>query len=352
MCNSVMDSRSRGNDKGDNFRFCLISMECDMRLNKFTLGLLMAISTAAATGNTVAADYPARSIRWIVPYVPAGTTDILARIMGQRVGERMGQTIIVDNRPGAGNNIGTEIATKAAPDGYTWFLTNPANAINATLYSNLNFNFLQDMAPVAGLIRVPNVMSVTRNLPVKSVQEFINYGKANVGKLNFCSGGAGTSVHLSGELFKAMTGISMVHVPYKGSAPCLIDIIAGQNHVIFDNMPGVIGYVRNGDVRAIAVTTAKRSAQLPDVPTVAETVPGFEASAWFGLAVPKGTPVSFITRINREVNEVLKEPKIMQRLADLGGTSIAGTPAEFWALHTMETEKWAKVVKASGAKIQ
>lgn len=326
-----------------------------MQLNRLLPGTAaaFAVATCAAPGAAFAADaYPTRSIRWIVPYVPAGTTDIIARIIGQRLSERMGQTIIVDNRPGAGNNIGTEIAVKSAPDGYTWFLVNPANAINATLYGNLNFNFLRDMAPVAGLIRVPNVMTVTRNLPAKSVQEFVAYGKVNPGKLNFCSGGAGTSVHLSGELFKAMTGISMVHVPYKGSAPCIIDIIAAQNHVIFDNMPGVIGYIRNGDVRALAVTTAIRSSQLPDVPTVAEAVPGFEASAWFGLAVPKGTPANIVARINREVNEVLKEPKTLQRLADLGGNSIAGTPAECWALHTMETEKWAKVVKASGAKIQ
>ena len=324
-----------------------------MQAKRLMFGVIATVAACAVTSSTLAADaYPTRSIRWIVPYVPAGTTDIVARIMGQRLSERMGQTIIVDNRPGAGNNIGTEIAVKSAPDGYTWFLTNPANAINATLYGNLNFNFLRDMAPVAGLIRVPNVMSVTRNLPAKSVQEFVAYGKANPGKLNFCSGGAGTSVHLSGELFKAMTGISMVHVPYKGSAPCIIDIIAAQNHVIFDNMPGVIGYIRNGDVRALAVTTAIRSSQLPDVPTVAETVPGFEASAWFGVAVPKGTPAAIVARINREVNEVLKEPKTLQRLADLGGNSIAGTPAEFWAIHTMETEKWAKVVKASGAKIQ
>ena len=316
----------------------------------------LAFSFAAvfvAMGNALAADaYPTRSIRWIVPYVPGGTTDILARIMAARLSERMGQTIVVDNRAGAGNNIGTELATKAAPDGYTWFLVNPANAINATLYEKLPFNFLRDMAPVAGLVRVPNVMTVNKNLPAKSVPEFITYGKANPGKLNFCSGGAGTSVHLSGELFKSMTGINMVHVPYKGSAPCIIDIIAAQNHVIFDNMPGVIGYIRNGDMRALAVTTAKRSAQLPDVPTVAESVPGFEASAWFGVAVPKGTPEAIINRVNRDVNEVLKEPKTMQRLADLGGVSIAGTPAEFGAINTMETEKWAKVVKASGAKSQ
>ena len=323
-----------------------------MRLKPLFLGFVAAGTTGFATGNAAAAEYPARSIRWIVPYVPGGTTDIVARIMGARLSERMGQTIVVDNRPGAGNNIGTEIAVKSAPDGYTWFLTNPANAINATLYTNLNFNFLRDMAPVAGLIRVPNVMTVTRNLPAKNVQGFIAHAKANPSKLNFSSGGAGTSVHLSGELFKAMTGINMVHVPYKGSAPAIIDLISGQNHVMFDNMPGIIGYIRNGDLRALAVTTAKRSAQLPDVQSVAESVPGFEASAWFGVAVSKGTPAAIVTRVNREVNDVLKDPKIMQRLADLGGTSIAGTPAEFWEVHTMETEKWAKVVKASGAKVQ
>ena len=316
------------------------------------IGALAACAGFLHMSNAMAADWPTRSIRWIVPYVPGGTTDILARIMGARLSERLGQTVVVDNRPGAGNNIGTEIATKAAPDGYTWFLANPANAINATLYEKLPFNFLRDMAPGAGLIRVPNVMTVTRNLPAKSVPEFIAHAKANPGKLNFCSGGAGTSVHLSGELFKSMTGINMVHVPYKGSAPCLIDIIAAQNHVIFDNMPGVIGYIRNGDIRALAVTTAQRSPGLPNVPTIAETVPGFEASAWFGLAVPKGTPDAIVARINREVNETLKEPKTMQRLSDLGGVSIAGTPAEFWALHTMETEKWSKVVKVSGAKVQ
>ena len=321
-----------------------------MQMSRLIPGLIVFF---AAAGNALAADaYPTRAIRWIVPYVPGGTTDILARIMGARLGERLGQTVVVDNRPGAGNNIGTEIAVKSVPDGHTWFFANPANAINASLYTKLNFNFLQDMAPVAGLIRVPNVMTVTRNLPVKTVPDFIAHAKANPGKLNFCSGGAGTSVHLSGELFKSMTGINMVHVAYKGSAPALIDLMAGQMHVIFDNMPGIIGYVRNGDLRALAVTTAKRSAQLPDVPTVAESVPGFEASAWFGLAVPKGTPQAIITRLNREVNETLKEPKVWQRMADLGGTSIAGTPAEFWAVHTMETEKWAKVVKASGAKVQ
>ncbi len=312
----------------------------------------VALAACCLAGNALAADYPTRAIRWIVPYVPGGTTDIVARIMAQRLSERLKQTIVVDNRPGAGNNIGAEVAVKAAPDGYTWFFVNPANAINATFYTNLRFNFLRDLAPVAGLIRVPNVMTVTRKLPAKNVPEFIAYAKANPGKLNFCSGGAGTSVHLSGELFKAMTGINMVHVPYKGSAPAVIDLISGQNHVIFDNMPGIIGFIRNGDIRALAVTTAKRSTQLPDVPSVSETVPGYEASAWFGVAVPKGTPAAIVDRINREVNETLKEQKVWARLADLGGTSIASSPAEFWRLHTMETEKWAKVVKASGVQLQ
>jgi len=322
-----------------------------MQQKKMLAAVLATVSLVYFNGAR-GADYPSRSIRWIVPYAPGGTTDIVARIMAQRLGERMGQTIVIDNRAGAGNNIGTELAVKSAPDGYTWFFVNPANAINASLYTKLSFNFLKDMAPAAGLIRVPNVMTVTRNLPVKTVPEFIAHAKANPGKLNFCSGGAGTSVHLSGEMFKSMTGIDMVHVPYKGSAPALIDLISGQNHVIFDNMPGIIGYIRGGELRAIAVTTAGRSAQLPDVPPVGDTVRGFEASAWFGVAVPKGTPDASIARINREVNETMKEPKVMQRLADLGGISIASTPQEFWTLHTMETEKWAKAVKASGARAQ
>ncbi|MEQ1775350.1 MAG: tripartite tricarboxylate transporter substrate binding protein [Burkholderiales bacterium] len=324
-----------------------------MRMTKLITSLMAACGVLIGAGNALAADaWPARSIRWIVPYVPGGTTDILARIMGARLGERLGQTIVVDNRPGAGNNIGTEIAIRAVPDGYTWFLTNPANAINATLYPNLTFNFLRDMAPGAGLIRVPNVMIVPKNAPAKNVQEFIAQAKANPGKLNFTSGGVGTSVHLSGELFKAVTGTNMVHIAYKGSAPALVDLMAGQMHVMFENMPGCIAYVRAGDLRALGVTTAQRSPALPNVPTIAETLPGFEASAWFGLAVPKGTPEAIVSRINREVNDALKDPKMLQRLADLGGTPIAGTPTEFWALHTMETEKWAKVVKASGAKVQ
>ena len=318
--------------------------------------LLAAFLTLAAAlvyaAPAAAADaYPTRTIRWIVPYPPGGTTDILARIMGQRLSERLGQQVLIDNRPGAGNNIGTELAIKSTPDGYTVFLVNPANAINATLYSNLAFNFLRDMDPVAGLVRVPNVMEVTMSLPVKSIPEFIAHVKANPGKVILASSGAGTSVHLSGELFMSMTGLKMTHVPYKGAGPAFPDLIGGQVHLMFDNMPSSIEFIRSGKLRALGVTTAKRSPQLPDVPTVAETVPGYEASAWFGMGAPKGTPAAVVARLNKEINDALADPKMIARMAELGGTSIAGTPADFWKVHTYETEKWAKVVKSSGAKV-
>ena len=315
------------------------------------VGSVFANSAAAATAADANA-YPTRPIRWIVPYPPGGTTDILARITAQRLTERLGQQVLIDNRPGAGNNIGTELAIKANPDGYTVFLVNPANAINATLYTNLNFNFLRDMAPVAGLVRVPNVMEVTVSLPAKSVAEFIGYAKANPGKLILASSGSGTSVHLSGELFKSMTGIDMTHVPYKGAGPALPDLIGGQVHVMFDNMPSSIEFIRSGKLRALGVTTAKRSAQLPNVPTVAETVPGYEASAWFGMGAPKGTPDAIVAKLNREINEILADPKMKARFAELGGDPISGTPADFWKIHTYETEKWAKVVKSSGARVE
>ena len=313
--------------------------------------LTLAAALVYAAPAVAADEYPTRTIRWIVPYPPGGTTDILARIMAQRLTEKLGQQVLVDNRPGAGNNIGTELATKSTPDGYTVFLVNPANAINATLYSNLNFNFLRDMAPVAGMVRVPNVMEVTMSLPVKSIPEFIAHVKANPGKVILASSGAGTSVHLSGELFMSMTGIKMTHVPYKGAGPAFPDLIGGQVHVMFDNMPSSIEFIKGGKLRALGVTTAKRSPQLPDVPTVAETVPGYEASAWFGMGAPKGTPADAVAKLNREINEALAEPKMIARMAELGGTSIAGTPADFWKIHTDETEKWAKVVKSSGAKV-
>ena len=321
---------------------------------------LAALALLSATFFGVAADaaaqtdkYPERPIRWIVPYPPAGTTDILARIMGQWLSQQLHQQVVIDNRPGAGNNIGTEIAIKSIPDGYTVFLVNPANAINATLYTKLPFNFLKDMDGVAGIVRVPNMMVVTRDLPVKSVPEFIDYAKKNPGKVNMASSGSGTSVHLTGELFKAATGLDLLHVPFKGAGPALIELVSGRNvQVIFDNMPSSIGHVRSGTLRALGVTTAKRSSALPDVPTIAETLPGFEASAWFGMSAPKGVPPAIIAKLNKTMNDGLNDPKMRARLAELGGDPLIGTPAEFWKIHAMETEKWAKAVKISGAKVE
>jgi tripartite-type tricarboxylate transporter receptor subunit TctC len=316
--------------------------------------LVLSLVCYCMTGSALAADdaYPSRSIRWIVSYPPGGTTDLLARIMGQWLSARLGQQVIIDNRPGGGNNIGTELAVRAPADGYTMFLVNPANAINATLYRSLSFNFLNDLAPIAGIIRVPNVMTVTKNFPAKNIAEFIAYAKKNPGRINMASSGSGTSVHLSGELFKAMAGIDMNHIPYKGAGPAIIDLIGAHVDVIFDNMPSIIGHVRGGEVRALGVTTAKRSPALPDVPAVAEFVPGYEASAWFGAAAPKGTPAAAIQRLNREINAALADAGMRAKLADLGGVPIPGTPEQFWALHKMETEKWAKVVQLSGAKVE
>jgi len=320
-------------------------------LRRSALGLIVA--AMGSFGPVGAADtYPTRSIRWVVPYPPAGTTDILARIMGQWLSDHLGQQVVIDNRPGGGNNIGTEIVVKAPPDGYTLLLVNPAQAINATLYQHLSFEFLRDIAPVAGLIRVPNVMEVTPSLPARTVGEFIAYAKANPSKVNMASSGSGTSVHLSGELFKSMTGVSMLHVPYKGSGPALVDLIGGQVQVMFDNLPSSIGYIKGGKLRALGVTTAQRSPALPDVPAVAETVKGYEASAWFGVGAPKGTPAAVIDRLNREVNAALADARMKERLGELGGTPIPGSAADFWKLHAAETEKWAKVVKSSGAKVE
>jgi len=318
-------------------------------LNRLAPALALLCSLLAFPA-AAQSDYPNKPIKWIVPYPPGGSTDLLARLMGQYLSTKLGQQILIENRAGGGNNIGTEFAIKSPPDGYTIFLVNPANAINATLYSNLSFNFLNDMAPVAGIIRVPNVMTVTKNFPARTVAEFIAYGKANPDKINMASSGSGTSVHLSGEMFKAMAGIDMKHVPYKGAGPATTDLIGGQVDVLFDNMPSIIGHIRGGSVRALGVTSAQRSPALPDVPAVADTVPGYEASAWFGVAVPKGTPPAVIARLNREVNAALADPAMKAKLADLGGVPIAGTPEQFWAIHRMETEKWAKIVQFSGAK--
>ncbi len=298
-----------------------------------------------------AADYPERPIKWVVPYPPAGTTDVLARIMAQPLTQLLGQSVIVENKPGGGNNIGTEFVIKSAPDGYTMLLVNPANGINASLYKNLNYNFIRDIAPVAGIVRTPNVMVIPPSLPIKTVAEFIAYCKANPGKVNMASSGSGTSVHLSGELFKSMTGCNMLHVPYKGAGPALVDLMAGQVQVLFDNLPSSAGHIKSGSLRALAVTSAARDPSLPNVPTIAETVPGYEATAWFGIGMPKGSPRAAIDRVNAEVNRILAEPKMREKLAELGGVPIPGTPEDFGKIIAAETQKWEKVVKSSGASV-
>lgn len=316
------------------------------------LAICLTAFTLVGIGNAFAADYPTRPVRWIVTYPPGGGTDITARIMGQWLSERLGQQFVIENKPGGGNNIGTEAAVNAAPDGYTVMLVNPANAINATLYRKLPFTFLRDIAPVAGIMRVPNVMEVNPSVPAKTVAEFIAYAKANPGKINWATSGNGTSVHLSGELFKMMTGVDLTHIPYKGSAPALTDMIAGTVQVIFDNMPPSLPHIRAGKLRALAVTTNVRSDALPDVPTVAETVPGYEASAFYGMGAPKGTPPEIIDKLNKEINAGLADPKIKARLAEMGGMLISGTPAEFGKLVADETDKWAKVIKTGGVALE
>ena len=273
-----------------------------------------------------------------------------ARLMGQWLSERLGQTFVIESRPGAATNIATEAVVHAPPDGYTLLLVAPANAINATLYEKLNYNFVHDIAPVAGLIRFPNVMEVNPSVPAKTVPEFIAYAKANPGKLNMASSGNGSTIHVSGELFKMMTGISMIHVPYRGGAPALTDMISGQVQVMFDNVPTSIEFIRAGKLRPLAVTTAQRSEALPDLPTVADFVPGYEASAWYGVGAPKGTPAEIIDKLNSEINAILANPKTKSRFAELGASLIGGSPADFGRLVVEETDKWSKVVRFSGAK--
>jgi len=306
---------------------------------------------AIIAGAASAADYPTKPIKLVVAWSPGGTTDILARIIAQGLSEKLGETVLVENKPGGGNNIGTEYVIRSAPDGYTLNMTNPANAINATLYKNLPFNFINDTVPVAGVVRTPNVMVITGALPVKTVAEFIAYCKANPTTVNMASSGSGSSIHLSGELFKIMTGCKMAHIPYKGAGPALNDLIAGQVQVMFDNLPSSAGFIKDGRIRALAVTTPVREASLPNVPTVAETVAGYEASAWFGISAPKGTPRDIVEKLNTAVNQLLAEPKIQKRLSELGGTPIPGTPEDFGKLISNDTQKWERVVKSSGATV-
>ncbi|MGJ4896619.1 Bug family tripartite tricarboxylate transporter substrate binding protein [Bradyrhizobium oligotrophicum] len=317
------------------------------------LGLIAsAVPSIAAVRKASAADYPTRPVRFVVGYPPGGATDILARLIGQRLSETLGQQFIVENKPGAGNNIGTDAVVNAAADGHTVLLVNPANYINASLYTNLKFNFVRDIAPVASFNRVPNVMTVNKDIEAKNVAEFIAYLKANPGKVNMASSGNGTSVHLSGEMFMAMTGTKMQHVPYRGAAPAITDMLGGQVQVIFDNMPSIIQHIRSGSLRALGVTTQQRSPQLPDVQAVAETVPGYEASALFGIGAPKNTPKEIVEKLNKQVNTILAEPEIKARLVDLGGEPLIQSPEQFGAQIAAETEKWKKVVEFAGLKVE
>jgi tripartite-type tricarboxylate transporter receptor subunit TctC len=313
---------------------------------------------AAATALSIvspiawAQSYPTRPVRWIVGYPPGGATDITARLIGQWLSERLGQPFIIENRAGASGNIGTDLVAKAAPDGYTLLLVNAGNTINETFYEKLNFVFLRDIAAVASIVRVPLVMLTNPSTPFKTVPEFIAYAKSNPGKLNMASPGIGTPHHVAGELFKMMAAVDMMHVPYRGSAPALADLIGGQVQVAFDTTTASIEHIRSGKLRALALTTAQRSEALPGIPTMADFIPGYEATGWYGVGAPKSTPAEIIDKLNKEINAALADANVKARLDALGATIVAGSPAEFSKFMAEETEKWAKVVRFSGMKAQ
>jgi len=309
-----------------------------------------AVAFPAVSRIAGAQTYPTRPVRIIVANNAGGWADITVRQMGQWLSERLGQQFFIENRTGAGGNIGTEAVARASPDGYTLLLVGPNNAIAASLYEKLNFDFIRDIAPVAGISRAPNVMEVIPAVPAKTVLEFITYAKANPGRINFASSGIGTSVHLSGELFKIMTGVYMVHVPYRGAGPALTDMFGGQVQVMFDSLPSSIEHIRAGKLRALAVTTAARSEALPELPSVGDFVPGYESSQWYGIGAPRSTPTEIVDRLNREINAGLADPKIKARLVDLGGMALVGSPSDFGKQIAVVTKKWAKVIRAAGIK--
>jgi tripartite-type tricarboxylate transporter receptor subunit TctC len=311
-----------------------------------------AAAPATSSGIAQAQAYPARPVRLIVGLAAGGGQDIVARLMGQWLSERLGRQFIVENRPGASGNLALEAVASAPPDGYTLALLGVNNAINASLYNKPGFEFLHDIAPIAGIMRVPLVMVVNPSFPATTVPQFIAYAKANPGKINMGSGGVGTSIHVSGELFKMMTGVDMLHVPYRGGALALIDLIGGQVQLMFDTMPESIAYIRAGSLRPLAVTTAERAPVLPDVPRVSDFVPGYEASAWYGIGAPRNTAAEIVDKLNQEINAGLADPKIKARLADLGGTVLEGSPADFKKFIADDAVKWAKVVKFAGVKAE
>jgi tripartite-type tricarboxylate transporter receptor subunit TctC len=297
-----------------------------------------------------AADYPSRPVHIVAGFSAGGGVDITARLIGQWLGERLGQSFITENRPGAGGNIGTETVVHAAPDGYTLLLSTVPNAVNATLYPDLGFDFIRDIAPVAGIIRVPMVILVHPSVPAGTVAELIAYAKAHPGKVNMASAGFGSAPHMAGELFNMMAGVNMVHVPYRGQGPALGDLLGGQVQVLFATTPGTTDYIATGKLRALAVTTASRTGMLPQLPPVADFVPGYEASQWYGLSAPKNTPAEIVDRLNRQINAALADPRMMSRFADIGGEPLAGSPEAYGRLIAEETGKWGKVVRAAGLK--
>jgi tripartite-type tricarboxylate transporter receptor subunit TctC len=323
-----------------------------MQVRVMLLASLAIVASFANVESASAQAYPTRPVRIVVGYPAGGVGDIVARLMGQWLSERLGQPFVIENRAGAASNIATEAVVRAPGDGYTLLVVNPANAISATLYDNLKFNFIRDIAPVAGIVRVPNVMLVNLSVPARTVDEFIAYAKANPGTLNYASAGNGTVVHLAGELFDMRTGVAMVHVPYRGSAQALTDMLGGHVQVMFDALPSSIEHVRTGKLRALAVTTEARSLALPDIPTLSDFVPGFEASVWQGIGVPKSTPPLIVEKLNKEINSALSDPKMRSQLAALGGTELVLSPAEFGSLIADETAKWARVIREAGIKVQ
>jgi tripartite-type tricarboxylate transporter receptor subunit TctC len=309
-----------------------------------------ALPTISRIGWTEA--YPSRPVRLVTGFAAAGGSDVVARLIGQWLSERLGQSFIIENRPGAGGNIGTESVVRAPPDGYTLLLVTFANVVNASLYKKLNFNFIRDISPVAGLMRVPDLMAIHPSVPARTVPEFIAYAKANAGKITMASAGNGSSGHLAGELLKMMVGISLIHAPYRGNGPALTDLLGGQVELMFPTSPSVVEYVKSGRLRGLAVTTASRSETLPDLPTVGEFVPGYEVSGLYGIGAPKGTPAEVIATINKESNAALANPKMKARFVDLGGIVIPGSPADFEKVIVEDTEKWAKVIEAAHIKME
>jgi tripartite-type tricarboxylate transporter receptor subunit TctC len=320
-------------------------------LRRKFLKLAGAVAAAPAFPQLASAlDYPTRPVRIIAGFAAGGGVDITARLIGQWLTERLGQSFVIENRPGAGGNIGTEAVVSAAPDGYTLLLATVPNAVNASLYEKLNFNFIRDIAPVAGIIRVPMVLFLNPSVPAKTIPEFISYAKANPGKVNLASAGNGSAPHVAGELFKMMTGVNLVHIPYRGQGPALTDLLGGEVQVLFATPPGTTDYIRTGKLRALAVTTASRAEVLPELPTVADFVPGYETSQWYGICAPRNTPAEIVDKLNQEINAAVADPGMKARFAAIGGESLPGSPAEFGKLISEETEKWGKVVRAAGIK--